>query len=206
MEGTFMGKLYTGLDWFVKLTYLQLLYAGFIILGLFFGGLFPATAALMATVRQWIRGRTDLPLFSTYRQYFRAYFVQANIIGYIICFVSTSLVLYVYWFMQIGGVWANILIYVTFLLLLFMVVITAYWIPVLVHFELKGFKVLKQAFWIAVIRPFHTIGLVVLVIVLFLWTRFMPGLLPILNVSLLAFGWMWITHHAFEKFDVKADS
>lgn len=199
----FLGKVYVGIEWFVKMAYLQLIFILFTIVGLGIFGLFPALAALTAIVRQWLRGTTDQNVFKTFYEYFRQYFIQANILGYPLVFITTVFTLYIYWFSQVDHLIGNILLFIVFFVAFFILIIWLYWLPILVHYELRGFQHFKQALLIGIMRPLHTISFVLLGIVIYYWSRVIPGLIPIVNVSLLAVGWMFISLHAFKKFDEK---
>lgn len=198
---SFFGKVYVGIEWFVKIVYLQLVFILFTIAGLGVLGIFPALAALMAIIRQWLKGTTDQNVFKTFYSYFRQYFLKGNLLGYFLTILTSSLALYIYWFSQIDHLIANILLFIVFFLLLFILILWLFWLPVLVHYELKGFQHFKFSLLIGLMRPFHTISLILLGVFIYYLSRLIPGLLPIASVSLLAIGWMAIASNAFKKFD-----
>lgn len=198
-----LNKIYVGFEWFVKLTYLQLIFILFTIVGLVIFGIFPALAALMSVVRQWLRGTTDKNVFKTFYGYFRQYLIQGNILGYLLVFLTSAFVIYIYWFSQVDHLIGNILIFIVFFILFFVLVLWIYWLPILVHYELKGFQHFKYALLIGLMRPLHTISFVLFGIVIYYWSRIIPGLIPIVNMSILGIGWMFIALNAFKKFDEK---
>ncbi|MCP3739475.1 YesL family protein [Rossellomorea sp. BNER] len=200
---SFSEKVYEGTGWLVKLVYVQLLFLLFTSLGFVLFGLFPASAALFAIVRQWLLGKHDVSLFRTFWNYFKEYFVQANVLGWFLSIASVAITFYFFMFREFENGWGTILVYLWFPITILLLLLWLFWLPVLVHYEIKGLRVLKLAVYTAVMRPLHTVGFVVLMIALYYWSLILPGFIPILNISLLVFGWMWIARHSFQKFDEK---
>lgn len=99
-EGSFFERFYTVGDWLFKLIALQLLFLLSVVITLSVFGLFPGLAAGFATCRQWLMEKNN-PLIKTYMNYFKSYFGQANVLGYILLVCSVSIGLYIYWFQQL---------------------------------------------------------------------------------------------------------
>ena len=68
-------------NWIYRLMYLQLLFAGFSILGGVVFGIFPAFAALNSCIRQILKGK-NIKFFSFYKTEYQNSFVMANKIGF----------------------------------------------------------------------------------------------------------------------------
>ncbi|MYL58529.1 DUF624 domain-containing protein [Virgibacillus halodenitrificans] len=203
METTFSEKLYIGSEWLVRLAYLQVLFFAFMIAGAGVFGLFPSLAAMMAISRQWLKGNHTSPLHKSFYTYFKQYFLVSNVLGLLLSFASVGIILYIYWFMQLGGIWANIYIYVLYLLLFITVLVWIYWLPVLVHFDIKAKQIFKYAILVGMMRPHYTLFLMLLIISLYLLSLLVPGIIPILSISLIVVGWNLIIQRAFQKISEK---
>lgn len=196
-------NFYVAAEWFVKLVFLQFIFILFSLMGLIVLGLFPALFAFFAVGRQWLLLKTNEGTFKMFWGYFKQYFKIANLYGFVLTLVSVALGLYVYWFQQIDNILGSVLLFITFLLIILTAIIWIYLIPILVHYDLKGFQVIKTAIIIGMLRPINTIGVIVVMIGLYYFSRIIPGFIPIINLSLLVMGWMGITLSAFTKIDEK---
>lgn len=58
--GSFSNVVYTICDWIARLAYINLLWILFTLSGFVVFGFFPATIAMLATLRQFIRGNHPL--------------------------------------------------------------------------------------------------------------------------------------------------
>lgn len=197
-------NVYDAADWFVKLVFLQLIFIVFSLMGLIVLGFFPALFAFFAVSRQWFLLKTHEGTFKMFWGYFKTYFKIANLYGYLLSLISVVLGLYVFWFQQIDHLIGSILLFITFLLIIATVIVWIYWIPILVHYDVKGFQVIKTALVIGLLRPLYTFGVIILMVAVYYFSLIIPGFIPIVNVSLLIVGWMGITLSAFTKIDEKA--
>src|SRR5690625_7635570 len=89
MEG-FALKYYRFTVWVVRLVYVNLLWILFTVIGLGVLGIMPATAAMFAVVRKWLRGEDDFPIFTTYKDAYKEEFLKANLLGYILAIIGRS--------------------------------------------------------------------------------------------------------------------
>ena len=70
-------KLMRVVDLISKLAFLNILWLLFTALGLFVFGFFPATVAMFATIRSFMREDISIPLFQTFWSHFKANFVRS---------------------------------------------------------------------------------------------------------------------------------
>lgn len=81
--GSFSNAVYTFCDWVARLAYINLLWILFTLSGFIFFGFFPATIAMLATLRQFIR-KNHPPVFQTFWHYYKKEFFNSNKLGLII--------------------------------------------------------------------------------------------------------------------------
>lgn len=200
MDG-FVGGYYRFAIWATNLAYLNLLWVVFTILGLGLFGLFPATAAMFAIIRKWLR-QEEVPVFSTFWKYFRKEFVQSNLLGLI--FLIIGYVLFVefqilwgsnqmVYFIASFGVVALVIIYA---------IVSLYFFPIYVHFNLTNKELFKWPFIIGIMHPILTIFLFVAIGLLH-YVTFMtiPALLFFFGGSVTAYIMMWGVAKTFPKYE-----
>jgi uncharacterized membrane protein YesL len=89
--GSFSNAVYTFCDWVARLAYINLLWILFTLSGFVIFGFFPATIAMLATLRQFIR-KNHPPVFQTFWQYYKKEFFKSNKLGLMI--VAIGFILY----------------------------------------------------------------------------------------------------------------
>ena len=190
-------------EWVSRLALLNLLWIGFTLVGFVIFGFFPATVAMFSVIRQWLRGRTDLPLFRYYFQAFRAEFFKAN--GYGLLIMLLGLIVYAdLIFLSVNPSPNRLLFQVPlYLFLLFASLTLLYLYPVYVHYKLDFFKIIKQAFLIMLIHPFQTIAMVLGIATTMLVMYFIPALIIFFSGSFTALIIMATCYHAFLKIEQK---
>lgn len=92
--GTFLRKVYTGSEWFMKMVKLNLVWLLFSVFGLFIFSLGPATTAATIVVQHWIKGDTEVKIMSTFFNMFKKYYIKSQVIsmllivGYFILYID----------------------------------------------------------------------------------------------------------------------
>ncbi|WP_332630487.1 YesL family protein [Halalkalibacter flavus] len=183
-----------------NLVLLNLLWFLFSLLGLFIVGLFPATAAMFAVLRQSIMEDEDISVIKLFWSKFKSEFIMSNLIGYL--FLLVGLILYidlrVLQLLDTGLLQltlASITVVIGFVYLLTLLFI----FPLFVHFDLKIWQYPKHALILAVAKPFQTIMMIGgLAIVLFLYINF-PVLIFIFGMSLISFVIMKIASYSLPR-------
>lgn len=197
---------YRFLEWLMWIMYLNLLWIIASVLGLVVFGVFPATMALAATIREWCVSRYDI---SFNRTFFRAYkngFIKANIIGLILMMVGYILFIDYQWILQNAGVFQVLFLIMLFVIAIIYGITSLYIFPVAVHFDLTLRQTFKHAMVIGIFSPLLTISMLIgLFLLQYVW-RFIPGLLPVIGMSL---SFYIITRGciiAFERFESRQKS
>ncbi|MFC4801942.1 YesL family protein [Neobacillus sp. GCM10023253] len=90
--GSFSNGIYVVCNWIARLAYLNLLWILFTLSGFVIFGFFPATIAMLATLRQYLL-KNHPPVFQTFWQYYKKEFHNSNKLGLI--FVAFGSILYV---------------------------------------------------------------------------------------------------------------
>lgn len=85
--GSFSNVVYTICDWIARLAYINLLWMLFTLTGFVVFGFFPATIAMLSTLRQFIRGNHP-PVFKTFWSYYKSEFLNSNKLGLVIVAVG----------------------------------------------------------------------------------------------------------------------
>lgn len=200
------GKVMETMNWITRFLYLQLLWVLFSLIGFVVGGLFPATFTLFGVSRKLMREHTDFPLFATYLEMFRQSFFKTNLLGYGMLLFSYSLYFYYTIFSQspgmIGTVGAVVIAVMTFVF----IAIALFVMPVYAHFDVGLIGVLKNAALTAISHPFHVIGMMLILVVFWLFFSFLPIIFIFCGVSLLVYILMMIANRAFINIELKLEA
>src|SRR5699024_459418 len=129
--------------WVVRLVYVNILWLFFTVVGLGVLGLMPATAGMFAVVRKWLRGEDDIPIFKTFKDSFRAEFLKANILGYILLIVGYFLYLDIQFMRIQEGLFYQFFTYLIILVFFLYLITLLYVFPTFVHFELRMQQYIK---------------------------------------------------------------
>ncbi|MFE7064353.1 YesL family protein [Sutcliffiella sp. NPDC057660] len=193
--------LYRFMEWIMRFAYLQFLWIACICLGLFVGGIFPSTTAMFAVARKWIRKETDVQIGPLFWKQYKSDFIKANAVGWLMLAAGFVLYFYMRFFQGNEGV-TSLIMFVILVILIFLYCMTFIFIfPIFVHYRMSIFHLIRHATIFALAHPFHGITMVVFIALFILIITLLPGLLPFLSFSILAFSMMWIANLAFEKID-----
>lgn len=88
----FSGSILALSEWITRLAYLNILWILFTLGGFVIFGFFPATIALLATLRQFLI-KNDPPVFKTFLTYYKKEFSGSNKLGFIITIIGLILYL-----------------------------------------------------------------------------------------------------------------
>ena len=196
----FSGALYRMMVWISRLAYLHLLWILFTLAGAVIFGLFPSTTAMFAIVRDWLNGKTDRNLFSTFWIYFKGEFWKSNRLGLVVLGLLLLISVDIYYIRTIseGVTWTYVPLFAfMFIFLLFLF----YLFPVFVHYDLKIPAILKNTFLIMLISPVQSFLILVSLASLMLVFRSLPALAFLFGGSLYTFITMWLSLHAFRRID-----
>ncbi len=202
--GGFTGGFFRFSEWAMKLAYLNLLWILFSILGFGVFGIMPATVATFTIARKWLK-QEDIPIGKTFFFTYKKEFLKSNVIGFILAI--TGMILYVNY--QYLHVVENPIIHIVVVSLILMMsilygILILYIVPVYVHFDLGLSQYFKYALMIGIMNIHLTIIMVVSIYLLYLFLIFIPGLIPVFVVSMLALVIMGISYYAFLLLEKKS--
>lgn len=198
--------VYNAVEWITKFAYLNLLWIIFTLLGGVIFGLFPSTISMFAIVREWLKGETDIPLFSTFWKNYRVEFINSNLLGVIVTVITAIIVLDIFYIQSTNSdsltwtylpLFAFMLLFIMFLFYLF---------PSFVHFNLKIGQVIKNSFFIMLINPITTLLIFLCLLPFFYLISLLPAIGFIFGGSIYAFISMKFSLHAFQKVSDKQEA
>lgn len=193
----FSSKLYRIMEWVTRFAYLNLLWIGFTLIGLGVVGFFPSTIAMFAITRDWLKGKTDFPIFRKFWSYYKQDFMKSNLLGVVIIMLGLIVAIDIYYITMTETMrWINIPLFAFMILILLFLF---YLFPAFVHFDVNLIPLLKNAFLIMLISPIHSLLILISLGSLFLTVRLIPALAFIFGGSIYSFITMWLALHAFNK-------
>ena len=169
-------------------------------------GFFPATIAMFAITREWLRGKPEKPIFKSFWEYYRKDFLKSNLLGLFIVIVGSIIaadIIYIQSNNNESLTWTYIPLFafmLVFIMLLF------YIFPTFVHYDIKVGQVIKNALLIMLINPINTFLIFLCLVPLFFIMKTLPALAFIFGGSSYAFITMWISLQAFNKAKTKSDN
>lgn len=195
--------LFRATEWITRLVLLNMLWLAFSLLGFLVFTFFPATVAMFSTIRQWIRGGTDMPVVKTYWSYFKKDFLKAQGYGVIISLVG--LMGYAHLIFMANHTEAPmLLLHIPFyMFLLFAFLTLLYLFPVYVHYKIGFFTVIKQAFSIMIIHPLHTLSMIIGIVLTILVMQYIPGTLFFFGGSFISLLLMGTAYQVFLDIEKK---
>jgi len=205
MEG-FALKYYRFTVWVVRLVYVNLLWILFTVIGLGVLGIMPATAAMFAVVRKWLRGEDDFPIFTTYKDAYKEEFLKANLLGYILAIIGYILYLDIQIMQLQEGLFFQFFTYLVIVIFVFYFITLIYAFPMFAHMDLKIRDYLRWSLILGVTHPIITIFILIGLGIIYLFTiRLMPILFILLGLPLVAFVVSWGAKKIFDKLEATAD-
>lgn len=198
--------LYKLTVWISRLAILNLLWLGFSLLGLIVFGFFPATVAMFAVLRSWLRGEDDRPIFQTYWRAFKAEFLAANGYGILIGILGFIVYLNLI-FMSVNQSGSMLLLHIPlYTFLIFSALTLLYLFPTYVHYDLGFFQIIKQAFLIMMIQPIQTVMMIAGIAASAVVMYYIPGLSFFFGGSFIALLIMATCYHSFQTIEKKQQS
>ncbi|MGM7702761.1 YesL family protein [Pseudalkalibacillus sp. Hm43] len=195
------GKLFILFEWITRLAYVNLLWLGFTLLGVFFFGIFPATSAMFSLVRRWVRKDDDFSVLPLFWETYKADFKRTNGFGWIMLVLGVILYLDYMYFASSNSTLFFLLKSFTIMLVFVYALILMMIFPVFAHYKISILHLFRNAVFISMLHPLKSViallgsGAIGLIMVL------LPTLIPFFGGSLIALYLTWITQHMFLKID-----
>lgn len=195
--------IYKVTEWITRFAYLNLLWVTFTLIGGVLFGFFPATIAMFAVTRQWLKGNTDTPIFNSFWAYYRKDFSKSNLLGSFIAIVAIIVIADILYIQSNNNNFLTWTYIPLFAFMLIFAMLLFYIFPTFVHYELKVGQVIKNATLIMLINPVNTFLIILCLVPLFFIMKTLPALLFIFGGSSYAFITMWISLQAFNRAEIK---
>ncbi|OIJ17434.1 hypothetical protein BKP37_02735 [Anaerobacillus alkalilacustris] len=199
----FIGKVYYGLDLFMKIAYINLLWIIFTVIGLVIFGVAPASVALLTIIRKWLIKDTDIPILSTFFQVYKKEFLKSNLAGlffllvFIVLYIQFSYIPLVDSFLQviltIGLIINGMIFLVTFI----------YFFPIYVHYNLKFHEYFKRSFLMGMINIHVVLLICFCFFLIYHLLVYFPVYVGLFLPGIVGLVLMSITLLAFNKFEEK---
>ncbi|MBP2078030.1 YesL family protein [Oceanobacillus polygoni] len=197
------STIYNILEWITKFAYVNLLWIIFTLAGGVIFGFYPATIAMFAMVRDWLRGKSDLPVLKTYWVYYKRDFLKSNLMGLFLNILFAFIIIDIYYIqvnMNAALTWTYIPL---FAFMLFVALFLFYVFPSFVHYDLKIVPLLKNTLLIMIISPIHSFLMMICIVSVFFIMRAIPALFFIFGSVTYAFITTWLSLHAFDRIQDK---
>ncbi|TKC15336.1 YesL family protein [Robertmurraya kyonggiensis] len=195
--------LYNILEWITRFAYLQLIWVLFTLVGGFLFGIFPATMAMYAIIRTWLRGDTEIAILQSFWKFYKNDFLKSNLLGAILLVIGAIIGLDLYYIQQTGDTllsWTSAPLFAFMILFLLFVF---YLFPAFVHYDLSNFSIMKNAFFIMLIHPLHSLLMLLCLGSLAVIMYIIPALAFIFGASTVSFITMWLSLHVFNQISKK---
>ncbi|WP_096437171.1 YesL family protein [Alteribacter populi] len=200
MQGNaFAGGLYKTSEWIMRLAYLNLLWILFSVLGIVVLGFFPATVAMFAIVRKWIKDDEDLPVFTEFLSNYKTEFFRSNLLGLVIIAIGVLLFFDFQLLSHYSGDFIQILFYPLLSIAIILLLTLLYLFPAYVHYEVNLFQLVKNSLILMILKPISTILMLITTVSWFLIFSWIPALAFFFGGSLLSYLLMQISYAAFMK-------
>ncbi len=157
--GGFSGGVLSLCNWFVRLAYINLLWILFSLVGLVVFGFFPATIAMLATLRQFLQ-KNDPPVFKTFWKYFKAEFLASNKLGAIIVIIGLVLLTNINFLQSMDHKLSEMLYYPTIVISCIYLLAICYVLASYVEFERKLFTHIKNSLLLMIYNPLSSLFII----------------------------------------------
>ncbi|WP_058306617.1 YesL family protein [Gracilibacillus massiliensis] len=202
MKSANTNGFYKFLEWLMWIMYLNLLWIISTLAGLIIFGLFPATMALTTTIREW-HVHEEISFHKSFLKAYKHYFIKSNLFGLLFLVAGYILFVDLQWILQNTSTFQFLFLVVLCVVAFIYLITIMYTFPVMAHFDLSIGQVMKHAIVIGVFSPLVTLGIGISLILLYYLWSFIPGLLPVIGVSLPIYIITRLSIMAFERFEVK---
>ncbi|OLS40711.1 YesL family protein [Bacillus sp. MRMR6] len=157
--GSFSNAVYTFCDWIARLAYINLLWILFTLSGFVMFGFFPATIAMLATLRQFLL-KNHPPVFRTFWQYYKKEFFNSNKLGLIIVIIGLILYMNINFLQSSSNQGSAFLFYSSIIMSGMYFLIICYTLASYVEFEQPLGTHLKNALLITVYSPLPSLFMI----------------------------------------------
>ncbi|SDJ37415.1 YesL family protein [Salimicrobium halophilum] len=199
----FSGLIYKLSDWFLKITYLNILWILFSLSGFIVLGIFPATIALFSVIHLLLTTEDEIPIFKTFWQHFKREFVKGNVSAWSITIIIVVMAGNIHFFKTTENHLFHFLYYPSIALTVIFVMSLLYFFPVYVQYNMNTFQNLKNSLLVMISNPLNTLTMVSSVFVIGFVSLMITAILPFVSVSLTALFIMMAALQSFKRIEEK---
>lgn len=193
--------LYKVGDLLAKAMYLQFLWVVFTLAGLVIVGVMPATASVFSVIRKWLMKENDVPIFRTFINSYKSFFIETNLLG----LIYFSIGLFLYFDLRIVNteLHMDLIRFFVFIAVFLYLSMCLFLFPVYVHLNLSKLNYIKQSFLIVFARPLETFLMLVSLVVSYYFFLYLPVVFIFAGTTIVSFPLMWIGMRSFNKIQIK---
>ncbi|MCK0473209.1 YesL family protein [Halalkalibacter sp. APA_J-10(15)] len=182
--GAFSGAIFAFCTWFYRLAFINILWILFTVLGLGILGFFPATIALLSTLRQYIN-QQEVAIFSTFWSYYKQEFIKSNKIGAFIIIIALILFSHIQFFRTTDIAVSELLYISSIIVSCFYFLVICYFLYSYVEFEIHVKTHIKNSLLIAIYSPLASLYIIFGFCAVYFANAFIPSLSIFFSVSIL---------------------
>lgn len=185
--------------WILRMAWINILWIAFTLVGLGIAGFLPATAAMFAVLRRWIKGDLENSLFQNFWSFYKKEFLKVNAAGFLL--LVAGYILYIDLFVyQFGtGGEQQVLQVILYIIAFFYMLTAVFFFPVYVHYDLKWFQYMKYSILTAFSYPFRAIAMLAISYGLLYLVSNYPGAILFFLGSCTAYIWLLMALPLFEE-------
>lgn len=173
--GGFSGGILSLCNWFVRLAYINILWILFSLVGLVIFGFFPATIAMLATLRQFLQ-KNDPPVFKTFWGYYKTEFISSNKLGAIIAGIGFIFFININFLQSTSGTLSGMLYYPIIIMSCIYFLAICYLLASYVEFEQKLSIHIKNSLLIMMYNPLSSLFIIFGFAAVYYAVTFLSGL------------------------------
>ncbi|SHM56366.1 YesL family protein [Gracilibacillus kekensis] len=193
------GIIYRSMVWLTRLAYLNILWIVFSLLGLLAVGFFPATIAMFAVERKWIRGNTSFAILPYFWVVYKNNFKQANVIGFPFVLLFILIYFNLYFTQVMNHFIGNLFFFFLFAILFLVAIVFLYVFPTYIHYDVRMIESIIFSFIIAFSAPLQTFLILVNLFGFFIITLYLPGVFFLFVGSATSLIIMWFAYRAMTQ-------
>lgn len=189
--------------WTTRIALLNVIWILFVLFGLVIFGIFPATVASLCICMYWLKGKTDISIWNTFKREFKQSFIRSNGAGWILLVIGIIFFINFQLFDRIsGGIYFLSLFSFYFVIILY-IFITVWIFPLIAHYKNN----LKGHFHNALILGFAKLKYTLLILILIFFVLYIslayPGIILFFTFGLISLVWAWVSLKVFKEIDEK---
>ncbi|WP_078551338.1 YesL family protein [Bacillus alkalicellulosilyticus] len=192
------------LRWIMQLAVINLLWFYYTLIGLFVGGVFPATVAALGLSRKIIMGEMDVEKRKTFKRIYKEEFLRANLIGWFLTAIGVVLYLNYLAIINSNEELFFVIPFTFYFILLFYLIVVIWIFPLVAHYQTSWFGYIRSAIIIGLTKIHYTLASALVISVVVYFSLDFPGIIPFFSISLIAISCMWIAMQTFGQLDQRS--